>query len=65
MNARDLRDMTVEELRARESDLRQENFNLRFQHGTSQLDNTAGLERVRRDIARVLTVLKDKERDSA
>ena len=65
MKAKDLRDMTAEELKAREAELRQEHFNLRFQHGTRQLDNTSGLKRVRRDIARVLTILTDKERENA
>ena len=40
---------------------RQELFNLRFQHGTAQLEKTSGLKAGRRDIARILTVLKEKE----
>ena len=53
MKAKELREMSVEELRARERDLREEYFKLRFQQGTRQLDDTAGLRKARRDIARV------------
>jgi len=62
MNAKELRDLGVPELRAKEKELREENFKLRFQQGTRQLENTAGLRRVRRDIARVLSVITEKER---
>lgn len=65
MKAKELRDLGVEELRAKEKALREENFKLRFQQGTRQLENTAGLKKVRRDIARVLTVITQKERQGA
>jgi large subunit ribosomal protein L29 len=61
MNAKDLRDMSVTELVAKEKDLREESFKLRFQKATRQLENTAGLRKVRRDIAKVLTVISEKE----
>ncbi len=62
MNAKELKELSVDELRAREQELRQELFNLRFQHATRQLENTARLRQVRREIARVLTVAGELER---
>jgi large subunit ribosomal protein L29 len=60
MKARELKELTAEELRKREKDLKEEIFNLRFQHSTGQLDNTARLRQVKKDIARVETVLRQK-----
>lgn len=65
MKASELKNLGIEELRAREKELREDHFKLRFQQGTRQLENTAGLAKVRRDIARVLTVVADKERAGA
>lgn len=65
MKAKDLRNLGVEELRAKEKELREEHFKLRFQQGTRQLENTAGLSKARRGLARVLTVLTEKERAGA
>ena len=62
MNVKELKELSVDELRAREQELRQELFNLRFQHATRQLENTARLRQVRREIARVLTVAGELER---
>ncbi len=56
------REMSVDELRKRESDLRKELFNLRYQHATHQLENTAKIRLVRRDIARVKTIINEKLR---
>jgi large subunit ribosomal protein L29 len=50
-----------EELVHRLADARKELFNLRFQFATGQLDSSARLSQVRRDIARMLTVLRDRE----
>jgi len=61
MKARELKELGVEELKAKLAEKRQELFNLRFQHGTAQLEKTASLKAGRRDIARILTVLKEKE----
>ncbi len=61
MNTKELRELTAEELRAREGELRQELFNLRFQHATRQLENTARMAQARKDMARVLTVLRERE----
>ena len=61
MRARDLRDKSVSELMEQERELREELFNLRFQHATGQLENTMAIVRVRKDIARVKTVLRERE----
>ncbi len=58
MKVTELREMTVEELKAKESDLAQQLFALRLQQVTGQLENPAKLRQARRDMARVLTVLK-------
>ncbi len=56
MRATELRDMTETELREHIQTARRELFGLRFQHATGELDNTAGLRRAKREIARALTV---------
>ena len=61
MKAIDLRDLTVEELEERLEESKEELFNLRFQLATNQLDNTARLREVRRDIARIATVIREYE----
>ncbi|UKL14604.1 50S ribosomal protein L29 [Dissulfurimicrobium hydrothermale] len=59
MPAKELRMLTVEELIKKESDLRHELFNLRFQHGTHQLENIMRIRSVRRDIARIQTIINE------
>ncbi len=59
MKAKELRNLSVEELKEKEHELSQELFNLRFQKATGQLGNTAMIEKTKRDLARVKTVLKD------
>jgi large subunit ribosomal protein L29 len=59
--ARELRELGDDELEARLADARQELFNLRFQHVTGQLDNYARLGELRKDIARMHTLLRDRE----
>jgi large subunit ribosomal protein L29 len=61
VKASELRDMSVEELRGKETDLRKELFNLRFQQATGEIENPLRIRTVRKDIARVLTVLNEKE----
>lgn len=61
MQAADMRKLSVAELQEKLDGFRQELFNLRFQHATAQLENTGQLPQVKRAIARVLTVLKEKE----
>ncbi|SIT09700.1 LSU ribosomal protein L29P [Roseivivax lentus] len=60
MNASDLRDKTPDELRDQLVQLKKEAFNLRFQQATGQMENTARMKTVRRDVARVKTVLNEK-----
>jgi len=60
MKAKELRDLTPEELQKRKKELKEEAFNLRFQHSTGQLDNTARMKLVRKDIARIELVLHEK-----
>ncbi len=60
MKARELRELSVEELQTKEKELAETLFNLRFQHGTNQLDNTAQMGKTRKDIARVKTIMAEK-----
>ena len=60
MNAADLRDKTPDQLRDELAQLKKEAFNLRFQQATGQLENTARMLTVRREAARVKTVLNQK-----
>jgi large subunit ribosomal protein L29 len=63
MNASELRELDADELASKLAEAKEELFNLRFQNVTGQLDNTNRLGEVRRDIARVLTVMHERERD--
>jgi len=60
MKAADLRSKTPDELKTELLALKNEAFNLRFQQGSGQLENTAQVSKVRRDIARIQTILNDK-----
>ena len=60
MKAADLRDKTPEQLREQLEALKKEQFNLRFQRATGQLENTGRVREVRRDIARVKTLHRQK-----
>ena len=60
MKAADLKDKTPDQLRDELVALKKEQFNLRFQGATGQLENTAQMRKVRRDAARVITVLNQK-----
>lgn len=62
MKTSKVRDLSLEELQAREKELKEELFNLRFQHGTNQLENPMRMKQTKRDIARVLTVIKQRQR---
>jgi len=65
MKAADVRAMTVDELKQKLLDLHKEAFNLRFQKASGQLENTARVRAVRRDIARISTCLSEGARDMA
>ncbi|MGQ0521963.1 MAG: 50S ribosomal protein L29 [Actinomycetota bacterium] len=59
--SRELRDMTADELETRLDEAKQELFNLRFQHVTGQLDNSSRLGQLRKDVARMHTILRQHE----
>ena len=61
MKYKDIRELSDEELAQKLEDGRAELFNLRFQMATSQLDNTARVKTVKKDIARILTELRARE----
>ena len=59
MKASEIKDMTLNELNEKLSGLQKELFNLRFQHAVNQLDNPMRLKAVKKDIARVMTVIHE------
>jgi len=61
MKAAELRESTVEELGKKEQDLRRELFNLRFQQATGEIENPMRIRAIKKDIARVLTVVREKK----
>jgi large subunit ribosomal protein L29 len=63
--ARELRELDLDELDAKLVEAKSELFNLRFQVVTGQLDNTARIGQVRKDIARINTVLREREIEAA
>ena len=65
MDANELREKTPDQLRDELTNLKKEAFNLRFQQATNQLENTARMRQVRRDVARVKTVLNEKAAGAA
>lgn len=60
MDAKELREKTPDQLRDELTSLKKEAFNLRFQQATNQMENTARMRSVRRDAARVKTILNEK-----
>ena len=65
MGAKELRDKTPDQLREELVSLKKEAFNLRFQQATGQMESTARMRGVRRDVARVMTILNEKARAAA
>ncbi len=63
MRARELRELSREELEQKVRDLKRKLLNLRFQLASGQLQNTAEIAKTKRDIARALTVLQERERE--
>ena len=61
MKASEIKDLSVEELQAKTEELQQELFNLKFQLHTGHLENTARISQIRKDVARVKTVLSSKQ----
>ncbi|MCC6025676.1 MAG: 50S ribosomal protein L29 [Caldimicrobium sp.] len=62
MKAKELRELSIPELKERLAKLREELMNLRFQKAIHRLENPMRIRQVRREIARVLTIIKEKER---
>ena len=61
MTAKELREMTTAELETKLSELKKDLFFLRMQHATNQLDNPLKINLVKKDIARIKTVIREKE----
>ena len=61
---KDLRSMTVDELEAKLVEAKKEQFNLRIQQSTGQLQNTANVRKVRREIAKINTLLTERNKNS-
>ena len=61
MKGSEIRELTLEELRQREEDVSEELFNLKFQLATSQLENKMRVRQVRRDLARIKTIIREKQ----
>ena len=60
MKPNEIRDLSLNELQTKARDLRSEEFNVRIKRSTGQLENTARLKQLRRDIARVETIMREK-----
>lgn len=60
MNAAELRKLSAEQLKDKLAESRKELFDLRFRHATAQLEKTSNLPATKREIARILTILKEK-----
>ena len=65
MKASEIREMSSEELQTKLTELKEELFNLRFQLAVNQLENSSRIGAVKKDIARVSTILRRRELDSA
>ncbi len=61
MKAKEIRELSVEQLNEKVLELKKDLFNLRLQHATNQLDNPIKIAEVKRDIARIKTVLRERE----
>ncbi len=61
MKSNQLREMNIDELKAKDGEIKQELFNIKFQLHTGRLENTAKLSSLRKDLARVKTILKEKK----
>jgi large subunit ribosomal protein L29 len=63
MKATEIRELSPQEIEQKRDELHEEIFNLRFQHGIGQLENTIKLKQIRREIARVETILMEKQQN--
>ena len=64
-SAAELRELSIEEIEQALAETSEELFNLRFQHATGQLENYRRLRQLRRDVARLKTILRERELDEA
>ncbi|MCP4344917.1 MAG: 50S ribosomal protein L29 [Desulfobacterales bacterium] len=64
MKASEIRELSRDEMQRKIADLKEELFNLRFQHATNQLENSQKMKMVRRDIARIKTVIREFESEA-
>ncbi len=62
MDAKSLRELSIEELKSKHDQYKEELFNLRFQNAVGQLKNTSRIKEVKKTIARVLTIVSEKEK---
>ncbi|HMK61410.1 MAG TPA: 50S ribosomal protein L29 [Dissulfurispiraceae bacterium] len=65
MKTSDIKALSVDELKQKEKDFRKELFNLRFQLSKGELENNMRVKAVRKDIARILTIISEKEKAAA
>ncbi len=65
MKLAEMRDLTPDQLQDELIKLKREQFNLRFQKATGQMENTSRIKQVRRDIARILTIAREKQGSSS
>ncbi len=61
LNASDIRDLPLDDMERQLAETKQELFNLRFQNATGELDNYMRLKELRRDVARIKTIIREKE----
>jgi len=64
MKVSELRESTIDELAVKEQDMRKELFNLRFQQATGEIENPMRIRAIRKDIAKVLTLITEKKKQS-
>lgn len=65
MKAKDLRKLAIDELRKKEQETREDLFKLRFKHGIRRLENPAQLNQLKKDVARIQTILAEKQNQAA
>ncbi len=64
MKTRDLRDLSRDELESKEEELKDQLFKLKFQHALGQLENKMKMKNIKRDIARIKTILREKKKEN-
>jgi len=64
MKARELKELSEEELRSKEAELKDQLLKLRFQHSLGQIENAMKLNNIRKDIARIKTIIREKNKEA-